>query len=153
MDTTVDITPVDYVSQAIFHLSIQEESPGKAFHLLNPHSLHWSELIHWVRTLGYPLQPVPYDQWQAKLINYLRHSADNALYPLWSLFYKILSDRQAFPEQELSPLRPPQYDCRNTIEGLKATSIVCPPPDARLLGVYFSYLTQSGFLDPPQQRK
>jgi len=52
----VDMTPVDYVSSAIVHLSRQKESLGKAFHLVNPHSLHLSKLVNEINALGYPLK-------------------------------------------------------------------------------------------------
>ena len=40
---------------------------------------------------------------------------------------------------------------RNAIDGLKNTSISCPELTDDLLGTYFAYLIQSGFLDGLQQ--
>jgi len=46
------LTPVDYVSRALIHLSRQKTSLGKAFHLLNPHPLHMSKLVSDINALG-----------------------------------------------------------------------------------------------------
>lgn len=45
-DAMVNLIPVDFVSKAIVHLSRQEESIGKTFHLVNPNPSHWSEVIN-----------------------------------------------------------------------------------------------------------
>jgi amino acid adenylation domain-containing protein/thioester reductase-like protein len=151
VDAIVDMTPVDYVSKAIFHLSRQEESPGKVFHLMNPHPIHWNELVNWVCSFGYSLRKFPYEQWLTRAINHIRIYSDNALYPFMSFFSEKISEEQGSFRHKLTSLELPQYDCRNTIEGLKDTAIVCSPMDDRLFGIYFTYLTQSGFLTAPKQ--
>ncbi|MDV2992973.1 MAG: D-alanine--D-alanyl carrier protein ligase [Chroococcidiopsis sp. SAG 2025] len=57
----LDIVPVDYVSQAIVHLSRQHNSSGKVFHLTNSQSISWLELAKWMRTYGYSLQTVSHE--------------------------------------------------------------------------------------------
>jgi thioester reductase-like protein len=144
-ETLVDITPVDYVSQAIVHLSKQPESLGQVFHLVNPDPAPWNEIINWFGSFGYPMKQISYHQWRAKLIDAIEHSQDNALYPLLALF----------PEEEIainevsSPSRMLQYDCQHTSEGLMESSIVCPSVNAKLLKTYFSYFIRSGFLEAP----
>ncbi|MBN3950377.1 MAG: thioester reductase domain-containing protein [Nostoc sp. NMS7] len=139
-DTLVDMTPVDYVSKALIYLSRQKESLGKVFHLVNPHPIHWSNIINWINSFGYPLQSVAYDKWRAELINVARHSQENALYPLLALF----------SEEQNQPTRLRKYDCQNTLIRLANTSIICPPVDTELLSIYFSYFIRSGFLNSPQ---
>ncbi|MEL6165115.1 MAG: SDR family oxidoreductase, partial [Cyanobacteria bacterium J06628_3] len=69
MDGVVDnLTPVDFVSKAIIHLSQQKETLGKAFHLLNPRSTSMNELFKLIPTLGYPLEQVPYQKWFENII-------------------------------------------------------------------------------------
>lgn len=139
---SVDITPVDYVSQAIVHLSQQPTSIGQAFHIVTPHLLPWRELLQWVNEFGYPLQVVPYEQWQTELIRIASsQNRENALYPLLPLFL----DTEETPEDWL----PQRYDCQQTLDHLAETTITCPKPDDSLLRTYFSYFVQSGFLPPP----
>jgi thioester reductase-like protein len=145
-DIQLDLSPVDYVSQAIVHLSRQKESLGKTFHLVNAQPLPLSEMVNYMRSLGYPIERVSDDQWRSQLFN-AGNSPDNALYPLLSIFSEEVSDRASDSQSQDSSIQ--QFDCQNTLTGLAGTSIVCPPIDAKLLSTYFSYLIQTGFLNPP----
>jgi len=140
LDTTVDMTPVDYLSKAIVHLSQQEKSGDRVFHLCHPHPWRWFELTNWMRSFGYPLQPIDYNQFQAELLNE-KMSPDNPLYPLIPFF----SDRDDAESSSSTPASD-----RNTPEELADIPIACPPIDTQLLNNYFSYLIQSGFLNAPQ---
>lgn len=131
--------PVDYVSKAIVHLSQQETSRGQIFHLINPKSIHWNDLVDWICAFGYPLRKLPYAWWRKQ---FTEHAAENALTPLMSLFQD--------PEKLAGPQR---FSCWNTLAGLEGTSITCPPVDTVLLHTYFAYFLRSRFLAPPQERK
>ena len=151
LELMIDMTPVDYVSKAIVHLSRQKESLGKAFHLVNPHPLHLSNFVNEIHSCGYPIQQISYDKWQTDLIKDARRSQDNALSPLLSLLFKRLSEEQ-LTYLEMCLIGAQFFDCQNTVSGLAGTSIICPPVDARLLGNYLSYFIRSGFLDAPPVR-
>jgi thioester reductase-like protein len=139
-----DMTPVDFVSKAIVHLSRQHESVGKTFHLVNPHPIHMREIVTWIRSFGYQLRQVPYDHWLAELLDPARHSRDDAIYSLVPLFSLSVSDKVPTMVRRM-----PALDCRNTLNGLAGTSIVCPPIDGEVFTTYLSYIVRSGFLDPP----
>jgi len=140
-DIQLNLSPVDYVSKAIIYLSNQNESLGKAFHLVNPQPLPLSEMVNYICSLGYPVELVSYEKWRSQLMNAV-DSPENALYPLISIFAEETSNTQS----KNSPL---QLDCQNTLTGLAGTPIICPPVDAELFSTYFSYLIQTGFLNPP----
>lgn len=142
LDLKIDMTPVDYASSAIVHLSRQKGSWGKAFHLLNPHPLPLSKLVEEMQALGYPVQQLSYDDWRAELIDGgARRSQEHALSPLLALLTERVSEAQlTYLEMALSGAE--FFDCQNTGNGLAGTSIACQPVDARLLGSYLSYLTQ-----------
>ncbi len=145
-DIKLNLSPVDYVSKAIVSLSNQKESIGKEFHLVNPQPLPLKEMANYIRSLGYPIELVAYDQWRAQLIN-TGDSPENALYPLISIFSEEASDRDSNINSKDSAV--PQFDCQNTLTGLAETSISCPPVNAELFSTYFSYLIQTGFLNQP----
>jgi thioester reductase-like protein len=151
LELMIDMTPVDYVSRAIVHLSRQKESLGKAFHLVNPHPLHLSNFVNEIHSFGYPIQQISYDKWQAELINDAKRSQKNTLSPLLSLLFERISQEQ-LTYLEMCLIGAQFFDCQNTVTGLAGTSIVFPPVDARLLGNYLSYFKSSGFLDAPQLR-
>jgi amino acid adenylation domain-containing protein/thioester reductase-like protein len=145
-DIQLNLSPADYVSKAIVYLSSQKESLGKAFHLVNPQPLPLSEMVNYIRSLGYPVELVSYDKWRSQLINTV-DASENALYPLLSIFSEEAIEHASDTQSKDSPVQ--HFDCQNILTGLAETSIVCPPVDAELFSTYFSYLIQTGFLNPP----
>jgi amino acid adenylation domain-containing protein/thioester reductase-like protein len=144
----VNLTPVDYASQAIVYLSQQKASLGKVFHIVNPQPMHWNKLVSSICSFGYQLRQISYQQWRAELLDSAERSHDNALYPLIAIFSNSEPDRA---NNESSAIY--QIDCQNTLSALAGTAITCPPVDSKLLNTYFSYLICSGFLAKPQPNK
>ena len=145
VDYMLDMSPVDYVSKSVVYLSRQETSVGKAFHLQHPQPASLKSLVDWVRSFGFSLKMIPYEEWQAELINNVT-SQDNPLYTLRPFLLERWSDEQiTIPDLYLQARRP-IISCEETLEALKGSSIVCPPIDSQLLMTYTSYLVQTGFL-------
>jgi len=149
LDIPLDMVPVDYVSRAIVRLSRSDGSLGKTFHLTNPRPLYWRNLLEWMRSFGYGLRLAPYEEWQRALSDFVRATSDSALAPLLPFFTERVPERQACIPEIYSRAKIPEFDCRNTLEGLAGTAITCPAADDELLGTYFSYLIRSGFLEQP----
>ena len=141
LNLVIASAPIDYVSQAIIHLSQQQKSWGKVFHLLNPRSIQWSEWINLVMSLGYNLRLLPYSQWKTELLTQIKHHRRQELYALSPIF----------SDSMLEEAKLPAFDCSNTLAGLSKTSITCPSIDSKLLQTYFSYFVASGFLDAPNK--
>jgi amino acid adenylation domain-containing protein/thioester reductase-like protein len=135
-----DLVPVDYVSQALVHLSMQEDSIGRVFHLVNPHPIAWRDFIDLIGELGYPLRQVPYSTWVA---NWKRELEETENHPLAGL------DLTSVIRPDGSWLQLPVFDSRNTVDALRGTAIVCPAIDARLLATYFSHWVERDYLRPP----
>lgn len=138
----LDIIPVDYASKALVHLSQQQASWGKAFHLVNPHPVSSNLFFEKLRSLGYPIQSVSYNQWHTQLLNIAERSPEHALYPLVSL----VPGKDSQDQTDDIAIK---FDCQNTLDGLLGTCIACPQIDDRLLNIYFSYLIHNEFLAAP----
>ncbi|MEA5469870.1 thioester reductase domain-containing protein [Spirulina sp. 06S082] len=138
VETTIDIVPVDYVSQAIVYLSQQKKSLDKIFHILNPQPIAWGNLIDGIQTLGYDLEETSYNQWLNNLKSYAKSHNDKELYSISRLFFG--------PSIKLFSSQKPLFDTHQTRNGLVDTSIVCPPVDRQLLSTYFSYFQKRGFI-------
>jgi len=146
VDYMLDMSPVDYVSKAIVHLSRQKESIGKAFHLQHPQPVPLTVLVDWVRSFGYPVDVISYDAWQEKLINDVT-SAENPLYTLRPFLLERRSEEQlTIPDLYLKARRP-EISCEDTVNALAGSSIVCAPIDSKLFMTYTAYLIESGFLN------
>ena len=144
----VDIVPVDFVSQAIVHLSLQANTFGKAFNLSNPATISWQHLMNWLQEWGYSLNLLPYQDWIAEAIARIRQTPDNALYP-YLAFLTEISDQQMTVPEIYFRTNQLQFDCQNVMDGLKNSAIAYPVIDDQMLTTYFSYFINSGFLKPP----
>jgi thioester reductase-like protein len=138
IDMIVDVTPIDYVSQAIVALSLRPEQLGKNFHPVHPTPPRWNELMQLVDALGYPVELVPYPEWRRVLGE--KGSTDDALVPLGHLFTDV-------PASD-GPLRPRvlRYGCEEVQAGLAETTIRCAPVDRELVGACLRYFVGTGFL-------
>lgn len=145
----VDIVPVDYVSQAIIYLSSQKNSLGKIFHLTNPQSISWHELVNWMRTYGYSLQQVPHEQWILEVLQQVQSDSEHVLYPFITFLSEPISIQQKSAPNIYFQPKSPSFDCQNTLNGLDDTNLSCPPVNDRLLSTYFAYLINTGFLECP----
>lgn len=146
LDIRVDMTPVDYMTDAILQLSRQETSLGGTFHIANPRSLRLSQLVDEVRSLGYTLQRVDPASWLAGL----RQVTGSTETPLGGMLPLLTGPipGSALGYLEMSSLGMP-FDCEGTAAALRGTSVVCPPVDGRLLQTFFAYMIRSGFLPAP----
>jgi thioester reductase-like protein len=144
IEVQVDMTPVDYASRAIVALSAQSHWTGKTFHLANPSPISWRRLCDWIRQRGYPLEEVPVETWKDQVGAQVGSELQNSLFGWLPLVSALTSGD--------GPLVLPQlkHDCRNTLQGLEGTGIVCPPVDDAMLGTYFDRLQASRRLDPPR---
>jgi amino acid adenylation domain-containing protein/thioester reductase-like protein/FkbM family methyltransferase len=127
------ITPVDYLAKALITLSQQPESLGKAFHLISSHSAPWSQFINYIRSLGYPLQQLSYEDWQAELLRSTQISTNNALYSAISL-----AEDNTSSKSRANAASSFKFDCQNTLNGLANTDIRWPEVDDKLLQVFFA---------------
>jgi thioester reductase-like protein len=146
LDSNFSYAPVDYVARAIAYLSQQPTARGRAFHLNNPHPIHLDGLLKKGKSPGYPMEYLPYGQWQARLAQSTRLT-NNALATLQPFFLERWSTEQLSIPERYDRARIPTVQCKATLKALHGSPITCPPMDSKLLTTYLTYLIQSGFLD------
>ncbi|PSB21959.1 phenylalanine racemase [Phormidesmis priestleyi ULC007] len=146
LDLKMSLAPVDYIVQAIRHLSSQPASFGQTFHLVSPHLFTLKQLVADLNVLDYWVTLMPYQQWQTKL---LAMPPENALTSMASMFTKR-PDKQQTPI-ETATFVSQAFDTRNTDIGLDGTDIVCAPIDSSVLRIYLLYFMQNGFLPQNSQ--
>ncbi len=158
-DFPIDVTPVDYVSRAIVHLSLRPDSIGHAFHFPNPTPLRWTAALPFLRSRGYEVETVSHRQWQRTASEIAPRIPDSALLPFLPLLAppQTLAEEARLSELELpappaavDPLEP-RYDATNTEAGLAGSGITCPPVDETLLSIYLDYFVRIGWLPEPRE--
>src|SRR5262249_23669391 len=85
-DAMIEMVPVDYVSKAIDHLSLQRELPSNMFHVVNPRRVPSRDFVRILGSAGYKMKLLPYAEWRNALFEDAKTSAGNALFPLLTLF-------------------------------------------------------------------
>ncbi|EAT85777.2 hypothetical protein SNOG_07126 [Parastagonospora nodorum SN15] len=60
-----EMTPVDFVSKAILHLSNQMDAEQTVFHIGDPDPVDISQVFSDLNALGYPTQPLEFEKWVA----------------------------------------------------------------------------------------
>jgi phthiocerol/phenolphthiocerol synthesis type-I polyketide synthase E len=150
LQSRFDPVPVDFVSRAIVHLTRRRENLDRTFHYVHPEPLSWSQVFDFAVSRGYPVRRLVPEDWARELAAELARSAENALFPFNSLFGGPRTGSSGAPGPESLALpASPRFDAGHTLKGLAGSAIRCPPLDAERLGIYFSYLIESGFLPPP----
>lgn len=141
----IHITPVDYIGESIVCLSMQEDSTGKAFNLVNKKIKKLNELPELINNFGYRIKLVPYENWKLKLAD---SDPTNSLYPLRSLFLldkggnESVISRYADLEAKL--------DTKNVIKGLADKNINCTPVCSELIFKYLGHFINMGYIEPPE---
>nr|WP_197945764.1 thioester reductase domain-containing protein [Phytohabitans suffuscus] len=138
LDMLVEMTPADYVSRAMVHISTTS-AWGRNFHLLNPERLHFSELVGYIRRRGWPVEVLSGPEWVASFREQLGGGRENALNPLIDTISEIVHVGQDSMT----------YRVDNLLAGLAGSGISCPPLDESLLDTYFGWMEATGFLDRP----
>jgi thioester reductase-like protein len=135
----IEALPIDYVSQAIVHLSQQSESLGKSFHLVNDEAIPWSKFICYFQSTKYPLQQLSYHEWEVELSNRAKHLENRDLTLLSSLLVEYNMSIEEMSDINIGV----QLDCQNTLQGLNGTGIEMPKTDDALIHVFFSHFINS----------
>jgi len=152
INTRFQMVPVDYVSDAIAHISRQEGACGLAFNIVNPRKFTMKKMLRAIRSKGYKISIVPYERWKKELMQ--TDIRQNPLRILASLFNKDTGNKDTDKRKQDSGKRDPRqagngyslvmrygslqprYDMTNTFTFLKDSGIKCPPVNKKLLHLY-----------------
>ncbi len=131
--TSLSLIPVDYSAQAVIHLSLQKQSTGKTFHILNPNSIQWATFFETIKQLGYPLEKVSHQQWQLAIEAYAHENKETKFNAILRF---VLNSSTAMSQDK------PDFDSTQTLAGLKNSHLECPTVDTQLISTWFSYFQQ-----------
>jgi len=165
-DTSLPLTPVDFVARSIVYLSRKKEAFSKIYHITNPKPGSAATIVRDITALGYPLKFVWFDEWQERLFAAIDKYGENALSRFVPMFQRAKSPEEVYSGEPMTPqpprVQPPQadsvgadeygqlvYDCRNMLASLEGSSIECAPVGRELIETYLSYLVRVGLLEEP----
>ncbi|MDF0607266.1 SDR family oxidoreductase, partial [Neisseriaceae bacterium TC5R-5] len=141
--TSFDLSPVDYVAQALVGLSLQPKGE-LIYHLHNPLPLSWTDYCDTLSRLGYRFNWVTPAQWQRQL---LQLDESNALFDVVSL-YLVESSNESNKESDGDDGHTGVVHWQRTAQALSRIGLSYPVKDSALLEAHFRYLIDCGFLPP-----
>jgi thioester reductase-like protein len=146
-DINVHMTPVDFIADAIVNLSLQKQSVGKGFNLVNKNTKTVKELADIISSFGYKIKVIPYEEWKQRLVK----DSENALKLLEPLFLEEKSEEESitrrYADLEAS------FDITNVVNGLKGTNISCAPVDKELIFKYLNHFIDAGYIPDPKTKE
>ncbi|KTD11238.1 amino acid adenylation domain-containing protein/thioester reductase domain-containing protein [Legionella jamestowniensis DSM 19215] len=138
-DISLDILPVNVVSQMIVKSSLNQNIPYHVFNLANPNKLLWKELMAYLLNRGYELSLLPPNEWRAKLSKEI--DSQNTLYSLLTLYINQNDNDWMKALNKIS-----HANNQNTHYAFRENNMEFPLVNSQLLDIYFSFLEQKGFL-------
>jgi len=142
-----EFVPVDYVSDAIVHISCQRGTLGRNYHLAPPDPAKSVDLVDFfvmLEDFGYKLRGLPYAEWKSKLFHHVRRWEKSALLPLVSVLTERIHEN-SLTRWELHE-KMPRFHSDNTRDALSKSNVTCQPMTRELLSTYVDYLIGRGLL-------
>ncbi len=145
---TLQMTPVDCVSHAMVALSRQDTSHGETFHFNNTPQVEVNDIIQWLNTFGYPVQPVEYQVWYKEAVRFSEreNTKSTTLVDLLPQFPKPEQVKHGTNKERTPSV---EFDTGFTRTALAELSIRYPEVDESLFHTYLASLVQSGKLPSP----
>ncbi|MGX2029278.1 amino acid adenylation domain-containing protein [Methylocaldum gracile] len=138
--TSFVLTPVDFVSRAIVGLSALDSSPGRTYHVFNPHPTPVSDLIAWLDRYGYRIEKASPPEWMSAFSTLASRSPDQPLHTMAGMV-------ESFVEHHHDGSVP--YRCGTTAEALRQAGIALPTVDEGVFAKSLDYLVDAGVLERP----
>jgi amino acid adenylation domain-containing protein/thioester reductase-like protein len=138
----MEMTPVDFVAEAVANLAGEPDAAGQTFHLANPDPAPAETVFGWLEELGYEVDHVPYDEWLEAVHSAPRRGTGEDA-PLDLL-------RGAAPPSEAEIDDRNAYDDTNLRRALEGTSLQRPKMDVTLFANYARHYAEHGWIPAPK---
>jgi thioester reductase-like protein len=144
----LDITPVDYIAEAIVALMFEPEAFGKTFHLVNPDVKAFYEVINLLIDYGYRIRFLPLSEY-VDLFSKRRVLHQGKAY---SSFFTAMARHfeEYFVDNRFR--FGATFDIANVQSILEPKGVKCPKIDLDLLSNYLEYCIAAGYLLSPAKQ-
>jgi len=135
-----DVVPVDYVSRGIVALSAGQHNFFDVYHLINPDTKTFAEVMGLLRDLGYPIELLPEEIYQHRLrsgaITKNGRPYASAMLRAFSLWYFI--SKVSFHASAIT-------ECEYTRSKLEKLGVICAPINRQLIETYVLAGVRDGY--------
>jgi nucleoside-diphosphate-sugar epimerase len=134
-DWRMEMTPVDFVVEAMLRIASKPDPYGGTYHLANPDPSSAEEVFDLLEEQGYPLERLPYDEWLQRI---------DAAPPEEGTPGEIVSGAAPAAEELVDGNT---YDDSNTRRALSEEGPSRPAIDGDLLETYAAYFAEQGWIE------
>ncbi|WP_439519533.1 SDR family oxidoreductase [Hydrogenophaga sp.] len=123
----INIVPVDFVVDALDHISHQKRSSGACFHLVDPMGYRVGDVLDILSKAAHAPKMNLFVN--AALMGFIPKSVKKGLMALAPVrrVYKAIMQDLGLPEDMMTFVNyPTRFDCRETLSALKGSGIACP---------------------------
>jgi amino acid adenylation domain-containing protein/thioester reductase-like protein len=149
VDLPLDFAPADVCAAAISYIATHIAASATTYHLASPKRTLLGSLTDRLRTFGYAIDEIPYQEWIDKL---LRYAAGHPSHPM-TPFVPLFVDRSPGSDMTVAEMYLdhifPAYGRENTELALGGSGIAFPPVDESLLDLHIARLMSAGYLTVP----
>lgn len=123
----LNLVPVDYVADAIDHISHKENLDNQCFHIVDPDPFRAGEVINIFAEAGHaPRMAMRLDMRVFRMVPSHLWSQLGQI-PVLKRFIDAISQEMDVPKDAMSFFNyPTQFDCSNTLNALSDSQITCP---------------------------
>ena len=139
VDLYDDLTPVDYICQAMLTISESPKWINSQFHVISPAPLFYRDAFKFLKELGYSFELTDFNKWKKTLVDKSMQTGDRQLQALASLLADVDFSKP-------TPILTLASDRLHA--ALKGSGLKCPRVDLGLFAKYIDYYVKTGYLPP-----
>lgn len=130
----VDLTPINYAGEAIIALALQNETVGKVFHICNPVTIPYEQMVEHFNNYGYDINLFALPEFESWLLNPAEEKDQAGLELAMAQLEGDGAKNSAF-----------RYACPQTLEHLRETGVECAKPDESFIHQLISHAVNIGY--------
>jgi thioester reductase-like protein len=142
-----DVVPVDYVSRAITLLTAGDDNYFEVYHLINPDTKNFAEVMNILRDMGYPITLLPEEIYKERLlrgkVTMDGKPYSSSMLTAFKLWYFI---------SKISFIGSAKTDCDYTYSKLQRLGVTCPPINRKLMQTYVDAGIREGYFPLPAKK-
>ncbi|MBP2000232.1 amino acid adenylation domain-containing protein/thioester reductase-like protein [Paenibacillus shirakamiensis] len=135
----VDVTPINYAGASITSLLLQQTTVGRMFHICNPVSVPYEQMVNYFRDYGYEIALLDWKEYEAWVLDLGQAKDQEGLELAMAQLEGDGAKDSIF-----------RYVCPQTSTYLVGTGVECAEPNEHFFKKLIDYAIQIGYFNPPE---
>jgi amino acid adenylation domain-containing protein/thioester reductase-like protein len=149
IDLSLDLVPVDVLAAQIVHIALTRTRQTRTYHLTNPTPATLGDMTEVLRSHGYPIRTLPFDEWVSRAVEFVAENPNHPFTPFVPLWVDRCPRSGLVVKQMYFTSIFPRFGRGNAERALAGSSLSMPPVDAALLDHYVRFFRRAGYFPDP----